>query len=93
MRKLSKALSVSGIAGMDHTKNHVMRHIDEAIGLDVIDKLTSKQITDLIKLARYCYHAGRKDTGADVIDGGDAVWIDTIGKLIPLDILRAIGNA
>lgn len=92
MRKLSKAIRNSGIAGMTHTQNHIMRHIDEAVGNDALDKLSSKQIADLIKLAQYCYHAGRKDTGAEVIDG-DAVWVDAIGKLIPLDTLRAICNA
>lgn len=92
MRKLSKALSVTGISGMTHTQNHIMRHIDGAVGIDALTKLTSKQIADLINLARYCYHAGRKDCGAEVIDG-DAVWVDAIGKLIPLDTLRALDIA
>lgn len=90
MRKLIKAQKIAGVYGMTATSDHILRHIDKAIGINVIDNLTSKQIADLINLASYCYHQGRASTQAEVIDG-DAVWIGAgVDKLIPLAALRAI---
>lgn len=89
MRKFTKAQKIAGIYNMPHTSKHIMSHIDEAVGLDVMDKVTSRQIADLIMVAQYCYHAGRQSTGAEVIDG-DSVLINATGQLIPLSALRAL---
>jgi len=89
MRKLIKAQKMTGIYSMTRTTDHIMQHINEAVGLDALDQLTSKQIADMINLAQHCYQAGKADAGAEVIDGG-AVWIAPLKRLIELDSIRAI---
>jgi hypothetical protein len=88
--KINRALKLAGIAGMTQTAKHILQHLEDSVGSAVFEKLTGKQIADLMKVATYCYHQGRASTHAEIVDG-DAVWIGAgVDKMIPLAAIRTI---
>jgi hypothetical protein len=90
MNRALKLAGIAGIAGMTQTAKHILQHLEESVGSEVFEKLTSKQIADLMKVSTYCYHQGRASMNAEVVDG-DAVWVGAgVDKMIPLAALRSI---
>lgn len=85
--KINRALNINGIKNMPVTASAIIDATSQEA--DVLSSLTSKQLAAVMRLVESNYHKGRKSTGAEVIDG-DAVWIDSINKLLPLAALRTI---
>jgi len=85
--KIRRALSINNCGNMPVTANAIVDATSQEA--EVLASLTSKQLAAVMRLVEINYHKGRASTGAEVIDG-DAVWINSIGKIIPLTALRSI---
>ncbi len=54
----------------------------------VISECPSRIIAEVATAINRSYHSGRSSCGSEVVD--DCIWIDSVGKLIPLAALRDI---
>jgi hypothetical protein len=85
--KIRRALALNNCGNMPVTANAIVDATAQEA--NVLAALTSKQLAAVMRLVETNYHKGRASTGAEVIDG-DAVWVSSIGKMIPLAALRSI---
>jgi len=83
--KLDRAMATYvGFKG-DVTVRAVLAQIPQ----ELQDSLTAKQLGMVMSAVNQAYHNGRASTGAEVVDG-DAVWIDSLKQLIPLEDIYKI---
>lgn len=85
-KKLTRAFSIAGIPNMPEVRKHITRNIN-ATSSEVMAKMTSKQIAEVIKASNFAWHDGKSCAGASIED--DCLWVGRdIQKLVPLRILR-----
>lgn len=83
--KVKRALAINGTSLLVTASAIVDASAQEA---DALSGLTSKQLAAVMRLVEANFRKGRESTGAEVVDG--AVWVDAIGKLLPLSMLDTI---
>jgi len=82
--KLTRARAAySGFRG-----NQTMAVVESHLTDDLKQRLTGAELGAVMSIIAHAYNAGRASTGASVEN--DAVWIDALGRLMPIDALRAI---
>ena len=83
--KITRALTLGHWHTGPVTNKAVLSQIPDSVISECPARIIA-QVGDAISAA---YHAGRASMGAEIVED-DCLWIESIGKLIPLELIRAI---
>ena len=90
LTKFTKAFNKSLVFKGDATRQHLLRNLmANQETAEILQTLTTKQLTAVINVANESYHDGKNSCGAESHD--DCLWIGgSVQKLIPWEALETI---
>lgn len=87
--KISRAFEKAGIPNMPMVRRHILDSLNK-VGAD-LDKLSSREISYIIKGLHIGYHDAKSRQQADYMADMDCVWIGgEVQKLIPIPALKSL---
>lgn len=68
------------------TANTILNKIPD----NIVNKLTGTEVGQLMQLLNDSYNAGKTACGAEVLDGGEYIWIDKLDKMYDLADIKTL---